>query len=153
MARDLLTLFAGYAKDDDMNQSHDRIQLTGLNTSMTIARVAPTVVVVSIWGSDAGELGDAPFVELEKQVTKGTFSLFIDARRTKGASVDVSNVWARWLRAHRDVLVRIHMLTGSRYVQMTADFVRRFAELGDAMLIYTDPSVFDETLASAVESH
>jgi hypothetical protein len=33
---------------------------------------------------------------------------------------------------------------------MTADFVRRFADLGDAMLIYTDPAVFDETLESSV---
>jgi hypothetical protein len=32
---------------------------------------------------------------------------------------------------------------------MTADFVRRFADLGDAMLIYTEPSAFDETLESA----
>jgi hypothetical protein len=42
------------------------------------------------------------------------------------------------------------MLTGSRYVRMTADFVRRFAELGDAMLIYTEPSVFDDALKSSV---
>ena len=28
----------------------------------------------------------------------------------------------------------------------TADFVRRFAELGDAMLIYTDGAAFDEAL-------
>jgi phage regulator Rha-like protein len=42
------------------------------------------------------------------------------------------------------------MLTGSRFVQMTADFVRRFAELGDCMLIYTEPSVFDETLEIAL---
>jgi hypothetical protein len=41
------------------------------------------------------------------------------------------------------------MLTGSRFVQLTADFVRRFAELGDAMLIYTDGVAFDEALASA----
>jgi hypothetical protein len=132
-----------------MTTSPDALELQGLNTAMTIKRVAPSVVLVSIWGSDAGELGDAPFHELDKQLARGAFSLFIDARRTKGASVDVSNVWARWLRTHRDELLRIHMLTGSRFVQMTADFVRRFAELGDAMLIYTDPSVFDEVLESA----
>jgi hypothetical protein len=124
----------------------EQIELQGLRTSMSIQRVAPAVVVVTISGSDAGELGDAPFVELDKQLARGAFALFIDARRTKGASVDVSNVWARWLRTHRDELLRIHMLTGSRYVQMTADFVRRFADLGDAMLIYTEASVFDETL-------
>jgi hypothetical protein len=131
----------------------DRVDLEGINTSMTITRVAPAVVVVTVSGTDAGELGDAPFRELDEQLARGAFALFIDARRTKGASVDVSNVWARWLRRHRDDLIRIHMLTGSRFVQMTADFVRRFADLGDAMLIYTDPSVFDETLEIATHRH
>ena len=106
--------------------------------------------MVVITGSDVGELGEAPFRELEKQIARGPFSLFVDARKTRGASIDVSNLWARWLRDHRDELVRIHMLTGSRFIQMTADVVRRFAELGDAMLIYTDPSVFDETLEGAL---
>lgn len=132
---------------DDANQA----ELQGLNTAMTIRRMASTVVLVTISGNDAGELGDAPFRELEKQLAKGPYSLFIDARRTRGASIDVSNLWARWLRAHRDELVRIHMLTGSRFIQMTADFVRRFAELGDAMLLYTNPAVFDETLEAAVQ--
>lgn len=54
-----------------------------------------------------------------------------------------------WLRAHRDRLHQIHMLTGSRFVQLTADFVRRFAELGDAMLIYTDGAAFDDALRTA----
>jgi hypothetical protein len=43
------------------------------------------------------------------------------------------------------------MLTGSRFVQLTADFVRRFADLGDAMLIYTDSKPFEEMRALATE--
>lgn len=126
----------------------DQVSFEGVNTSMSIRRVSAPVVVVTIRGRDVGELGDAPFKELDRQLAQGPFALFIDARATRGASVDVSNLWARWLRTHRDDLTRIHMLTGSRYVQMTADFVRRFADLGDAMLIYTEASVFDETLES-----
>ena len=42
------------------------------------------------------------------------------------------------------------MLTGSKFVQLTADFVRRFAELGDAMRVYTDGAAFDEALRAAV---
>jgi phage regulator Rha-like protein len=41
------------------------------------------------------------------------------------------------------------MLTGSRFVQLTADFIRRFAELGGAMLIYTEGAAFDDALATA----
>jgi hypothetical protein len=120
----------------------------GLHSSLTISRPAPHVVVVAISGRDAGEHGDGPLRALDDELTRGSYSLFVDARRTQGASVDVSNVWAQWLRTHRDHLQQIHMLTGSRFVQLTADFVRRFAELGDAMRIYTDGEAFDEALAA-----
>ena len=100
-------------------------------------------------GRDAGEHGNAPLRALEEELARGPFSLFVDARATLGASIDVSNVWAQWLRNHRDHLDQIHMLTGSRFVQLTADFVRRFAELGDAMRIYTDGAAFDEALRAA----
>jgi hypothetical protein len=121
----------------------------GLHSSLTIARPVGHVVVVTISGRDAGEHGDGPLRALDDELARGSFSLFVDARRTQGASIDVSNIWAQWLRARRDRLERIHMLTGSRFVQLTADFVRRFAELGDAMLIYTDGVAFDEALALA----
>lgn len=123
----------------------------GLHSTLTISRPVPHVVVVVIEGRDAGEHGDRPLKALEEQLQRGSYTLFVDARRTQGASVDVSNVWAQWLRTHRDHLGRIHMLTGSRFVQLTADFVRRFAELGDAMLIYTDGAAFDEALAAATK--
>ena len=119
----------------------------GRHSSLAIARRGAHVVVVTISGRDAGEHGDGPLRALDDELQRGPFTLFVDARRTQGASVDVSNVWAQWLRSRRDKLERIHMLTGSKFVQLTADFVRRFAELGDAMLVYTDGAAFDDALA------
>ena len=118
----------------------------GQHSTLTIGRPVPHVVLVTIAGRDAGEHGNGPLVALEDELRAGPYALFVDARKTLGASVDVSNVWAQWLRAHRDQLHGIHMLTGSKFVQLTADFVRRFAELGDAMRIYTDGAAFDEAL-------
>lgn len=118
----------------------------GVHSSITIARPVPYVVVMTITGRDAGEHADRPQKALDEELRAGPFTLFIDARKTLGASVDVSNVWAQWLRAHRDHLHAIHMLTGTKFVQLTADFVRRFAELGDAMRIYTDGAAFDEVV-------
>ncbi|MGN6109410.1 MAG: hypothetical protein ACTHU0_30160 [Kofleriaceae bacterium] len=123
----------------------------GLHSAIVLARPLPHVVVLTITGRDAGEHGDAPLRALDEELRQGPFALFIDARRTLGASVDVSNIWAQWLRKHRDDLHRIHMLTGSRFIQLTADFVRRFSELGDAMLIYTDGAAFDEALRAATQ--
>ena len=125
------------------------ITFEGLHSTLAVTRPAPHVVVLTIVGRDAGEHGEAPLRALEDCLRDGPYELFVDARDTQGATIDVSNVWARWLRGHRDQLHRIHMLTGSKFVQLTADFVRRFSELGDAMLIYTHPSAFDESLRTS----
>jgi len=132
-----------------VTDNEQRTELVGSNVSFSIARVAPAVVVVVISGRDVGEHGDRPLRALDNLLSEGSFELFVDARNTTGASIDVSNVWASWLRRHRDELHRIHMLTASRYVQITADFVRRFADLGDSMLLYTDAAAFDEQLRAA----
>ncbi len=118
----------------------------GRHSTFSIDRPVAHVVVVTIKGRDAGEHGDGPLRALDEEMLAGPFVLFIDARATSGASVDVSNIWAQWLRSRRDRLDRVHMLTGSKFVQLTADFVRRFAELGDTMRIYTDGAAFDEAL-------
>jgi hypothetical protein len=123
----------------------------GRHSTIKLARPVPHVVVMTISGRDAGEHGDGPQRALAELLRDGPYALFIDARATLGASVDVSNVWAQWLRAHRDQLHAIHMLTGTKFVQLTADFVRRFAELGDAMRIYTDGGAFDEELRVAAQ--
>jgi hypothetical protein len=122
----------------------------GVHCTMTVRRPAAGVLVLVIEGSDAGELGDAPMRELARDLAgPASVELFVDARATKGATVDVSNDWARWLRGHRQHLQAVHMLTASRYVQLTADLVRRFAEL-EMMRVYADPAAFDEALAAAV---
>jgi hypothetical protein len=123
----------------------------GVHSTMTIARPRPHVVTIAITGRDVGEHGDEPLRALDDELRAGSFALFIDAHKTLGASIDVSNVWAQWLRNRRDQLHSIHMLTGSRFVQLTADFVRRFAELGDAMRIYTDDAAFEDALRAATE--
>jgi hypothetical protein len=121
----------------------------GIHSTIATARVASHVITVTITGRDVGEHGNAPLAALDAELAKGSYALFVDARNTRGASVDVSNVWAQWLRTHRDHLHAVHMLTGTKFVQLTADFVRRFAELGDAMRIYTDGAAFDEALRAA----
>jgi hypothetical protein len=121
----------------------------GLHCTLTIERPAPGVVLIAISGRDGGELGDAPFRALAADLQAAPLQLFIDARATQGAAVAVSHDWAQWLQRNRPSLTSIHMLTGSKFIQLTADFVRRFAQLGDLMHIYTDPSAFQEALTEA----
>ena len=133
----------------DSNQQRRILELSSANSRIEIERVGTRVLLVRVSGHDVGEHASQPFQALDAQLEATRPLLFIDARQSKGASLEVSNAWAAWLRSRRDRLDAIHMLTGSRFIQLTADFVRRFAELGEQMFIYTDAAAFDERLSAA----
>jgi len=136
-----------------MNNEVAEILYEGVHCSLGIGRPAPGVVVIRLAGWDAGEFGDVPMTELAKDLAKpGLIELFVDARAVKGASIEVSGEWAQWLAKNRSRFVQISMLTGSRFIQLTANFVRRFADLGELMRIYTDAVAFDAALAQSAAS-
>src|SRR4051794_4277040 len=123
----------------------------GVHCSLAIQRPAPAVVVLRIAGTDIGEFGDAPMRALDERLAGAEpIELFVDARDVRGASIDVSAVWAQWLSTRRAQLREVSMLTGSRFVQVTADFVRRFADLEGIMNVYTEAAAFDAALTEAV---
>ena len=122
----------------------------GVSARLAIERPAAGVIVLRLAGWDTGEFGDAAMKEIARDFAAGTpLQLFIDARAVKGATIDVSNDWALWLRANRSRFAHVSMLTGSPFVQLTAKFVQRFADLGEVMRIYTDPSAFDAALQAS----
>jgi hypothetical protein len=126
------------------------VKYEGVSAGLAIERPAPGVVVLRLTGWDTGEFGDAAMKEIAKDFSGGVpLQLFVDARAVKGATIDVSNDWALWLRANRARFAHVSMLTGSPFVQLTAKFVQRFAELGELMRLYTDPRAFDSALSAA----
>jgi len=129
------------------------IRYDGVHCNLIIQRFAYRVVVLRISGSDVGEFGEAPMNALNDSVTSSDpIDLFIDARDVRGASIDVSGEWARWLGSRKPGLRTITMLTGSRFIEITAAFVRRFASLEGIMRICNDPAVFDFALAEAIKT-
>jgi hypothetical protein len=125
------------------------IVFEGIHCTLTIERPSPGVVLATFRGHDIGEFGDAPFIELAKDLAGGLpIELFVDARRTLGASIDVSNDWARWMLTNRVQLHRVNLLCGSRFIQLTANFVRRFTGFEGRMRIYTDAIAFEQALES-----
>ena len=127
------------------------IELEALHCTIRIERPTGGVVVVTVEGVDVGELGEAPFEALEPLLEgPAAIDLFIDARNTKGASVEVSGAWALWFMRRRERLRSVNMLTRSRQVAVSAEFARRFAGLGERMRITTDGSAFDWALSFAV---
>jgi len=131
-------------------QKAEEIRFDGVHCNLAIQQLSRSVVVLRIAGTDIGEFGDAPMQALDERLAGGgAIELFVDARDVRGASIEVSGEWAQWLGAHRVQLREVSMLTGSRFVQVTADFVRRFAALEGVMKVYTEASAFDAALAEA----
>lgn len=125
----------------------------GIHCTLKVQTLTPRVIVLRIAGTDIGEFGEAPMRALHESVTEASaVDLFIDARDVTGASIEVSGEWAAWLGSHRAGLRSVTMLTGSRFIEITAQFVRRFASLEGIMRIGNDTAVFDFELAEAVKA-
>jgi hypothetical protein len=124
----------------------------GIHCTLSIQEFPARVVVLKISGTDVGEFGDQPMVVLAKCLPGADpIRLFIDARDVRGASIEVSGEWAAWLQANKAHLREVNMLTGSRFVEVTAGFVLRFAALQGIMRIYTEAAAFDAALAEALK--
>lgn len=117
------------------------------NSSLSLRRPAPGIVVITVSGTDVGEHADGPFQELLNDLRASPIDLFVDARASRGVTIEVSAEWTRFLAKHRANLRSFHMLTGSRFVQLTANFVRNFAQFGELMCVYTEAAAFDEQLS------
>lgn len=139
---------------DPMKQQVEERELRydGVHCSLRLERVSRGIVSLQISGRDVGEFSDAPLLALDRWLaSSGAVELFIDARHVKGASIDVSGEWARWLGGHKDQLRSVTMLTGSPFIHITAEFVRRFADLEGVMRICSEASVFEEALREALK--
>ena len=129
-----------------------KLRYEGIHCDLRIEQPASRVIVLRISGTDIGEFGAAPFQSLDHLLGAEPIDFFIDARDVRGASIEVSSDWAAWLNTNKDSLRSVTMLTGSRFIQITAEFVRRFASLEGIMRICTEPEVFDWALAESLKS-
>jgi hypothetical protein len=132
-----------------------KIQYDGVHCRFDLEQLSPRAMVLKISGTDVGEFGETPMLTLTEWLAATTtpVEFFIDARDVRGASIDVSGEWAQWLGSHKGRLHKVTMLTGSRFIHVTAEFVRRFADLEGMMWICTEPEVFDRALSEAQEIH
>ncbi|HEX6275309.1 MAG TPA: hypothetical protein VFZ53_19850 [Polyangiaceae bacterium] len=121
------------------------------HSTLRLRRPARGVVTLIISGTDIGEHGTDPFRELASDLAAEPFDLFVDARASRGVTVDVSSEWSRWLAKNKRSLRSVHMVTRSPFVRLTANFVRTFAELGELMRLYDEPPAFDAALAEAID--
>jgi hypothetical protein len=117
---------------------------------LVIARLSQSRVLVVLEGRDVGQLGRAPFTELDKTLDAGgPVDLFFDLRSARSATMDVSGSWALWLRANAGRLRHVGMLTSRPLIRLSAKSVHSFSQLGEKLHLYSDAAAFESALRAA----
>lgn len=140
-------LWFGHRKIAGMATGLKSVRFEGAHCAIALEQLSESLIVMRLSGTDTGELRDAPIKTLDEWLAgANAIEFYIDARNVRGASIDVSSDWAAWFTANRARFKTITMLTGTKFIQITAEFVRRFAGLNGIMWVCTDPEVFDLAL-------
>jgi hypothetical protein len=126
------------------------VRVTAGATEFLFTRPTAGVLLVRIAGYDKGQLGTAPLDELSSVLrVAAPIELFIDARNAVGATVRVSEDWTRFLSRHRAELTHVHVLAGSKAVELTVAIARHLSRTDKLIQLYSDPTIFEAQLADA----
>jgi hypothetical protein len=126
------------------------VRLTAGESAFEFARPKPGVLVVTIEGYDKGQFGTAPFDEIDSAArVTAPLELFVDARRAVGATVRVSQDWTSFLSHHRKDFAHVHVLAGSKMVELTVAIARHLSRTGNLIQIYSDAEIFESQLLAA----
>ncbi len=85
----------------------------------------------------------------EIQETPGRYVAVDAIPSPRGATMNARSNWAEWQHVTKTRFQNISMLTASRYVEITADFARRFATLEGIMSVYKEPEIFNAALSQS----
>lgn len=123
------------------------------DASFEFRRPRPGALHIKIVGMDKGQFGVMPLDEITAALNRETpLELFFDARGVIGAAVSVSEEWTRFFATHRAKLSRVHVLAGSKAVQITVAIAQHLSRTGDLIRIHKDPAEFEILLAEAGRS-
>ena len=126
------------------------VRMKSGESALAFARPTSSVLVVTITGYDKGQFGTAPFDEIGSVLrVAAPVHLFVDARNAVGATVRVSEDWTSFLSRHRTELAHVHVLVGSKMVELTVAIARHLSRTDRLIQIYSDPAVFETQLDAA----
>ena len=123
------------------------VRIASGEAAFVFARPASGVLVVTITGYDKGQFGTAALDEIGSVLRLRTrVHLFVDARNAVGATVRVSEDWTGFLARHQTELARVHVLVGSKMVELTVAIARHLSRTDRLIQLYSDPAVFEDQL-------
>lgn len=130
--------------------SDGRVKLSAGEASFVYERPARGVLLVTIAGHDRGQFGTATLDEIALALQRERpLELFVDARDVVLAAVSVSEEWTRFFATNRASFERVHVLAGSKLVELTVAIAQHLSRTGNLIQIYSDPEIFASRLALA----
>ena len=100
-----------------------------------------------------GQFGTAPLEEIDSFLRLlGPLQLFVDARNAQGATVRVSEDWTGFFARRKHDLSHVHVLVGSKMVELTVAIARHLSRTGNLIQIYSDPGIFEAQLSRELGS-
>lgn len=126
------------------------LELAAGTVRFAITPLRPGALLVAISGDDQNQLGEAPFMAIERELARhGRLELFIDTRGAMGAALAVQRAWTEWFARNRQRLSRVHLLAPTRFLSVAAGAAKLFSRTGELIQIYADCARFEEAVAVA----
>jgi hypothetical protein len=124
------------------------VRITGPTCSFVYARPRPGALLVTITGNDTGDLGALPLDEMTDGIAAlpPPLELFVDTSGAGSVASRVREEWTAWFVAHGPSLRRIHVLTGSRFFQMTVSVAKELSRTAELIRIHDSPASFEKAL-------
>jgi hypothetical protein len=130
------------------------VRMTSGAASFRFERPSAGVLVITITGYDKGQFGVAPLEEIASVLRiSAPLHLFVDARDAIGTTMRVSEDWTSFLSRHRAELAHVHVLAGSKMVELTVAIARHLSRTDRLIQIYSDPQIFEAQLEVACAAH
>lgn len=123
-------------------------RLQGLSGAFIYRRLRPGVLLTSFKGRDTGEFGTEPLdlVAQEHRLFEKPVEWFFDASDPENITRAVSEQWTVWLRRHRAVLARMHVLTADQETHLRISVARHFSDSLREMVLYTERPKWERAL-------
>jgi hypothetical protein len=127
------------------------ITLRAGDCAFRFRRDVPGIVDVAITGIDDGQFGTATLDELRLALMRERpLELFMDVREAFSPAVGVSRDWTRFFAENRAQLKRVHVLVGSKVVELTIAIAQHLSRTGNLIQIYSDPESFERQRSFAI---
>jgi hypothetical protein len=129
--------------------SKDSTLYVGAKLSMVITILKPGHVLISLYGYNDGELGDAYLAVLDEQIRKNGFiCVYMDAREQTGIATEERERLAAWTRATGDKYRAGHLLFKSKLIELAVAVVNLLT--GGSVRSYSKLDAFEDAIRSEV---